>query len=74
MSQQAVERTLGQLLTDERLRERFLHRPAGGGPVVSPAAVGHRTGGAPRTLSLGVFSASLDPRMKGKYVYIEHTR
>jgi len=65
MSQHAVERTLGKLLTDESFRERFFTAPR-----VAAWAAGLRLtdielaalSGLPRS-ALRSFSASLDPRI-----------
>ena len=65
MTQHAVERTLGKLLTDESFRERFFTAPR-----VTAWAAGLRLSdielaalsGLPRS-ALRSFSASLDPRI-----------
>ena len=65
MSQDAVERTLGKLLTDESFRERFFTAPR-----VTAWTAGLRLSdielaglyGLSRS-ALGSFSASLDPRI-----------
>jgi len=65
MSQQAVERTLGKLLTDESFRERFLTAPR-----VAALQAGLRLSDIELTALSGLsraalcsFSASLDPRI-----------
>jgi hypothetical protein len=65
MSQQAVERTLGKLLTDESFRERFLTAPR-----VAALRAGLRLSDIELTALSGLsraalcsFSASLDPRI-----------
>ena len=65
MSQQAVEQTLGKLLTDESFRERFFTTPR-----ETASAAGLRLSdiellalSAISRSALGSFSASLDPRI-----------
>ena len=65
MSQEAVERTLGKLLTDERFRERFLTAPRvaalQAGLQLSDIELAALSGLSRSALSS--FSASLDPRI-----------
>lgn len=65
MSQQAVERTLGKLLTDESFRERFLTAPRKAalqaGLRLSEIELAALSGFSRSALRL--FSASLDPRI-----------
>jgi hypothetical protein len=65
MSQQAVERTLGKLLTDESFRERFLTAPRKAalqaGLRLSDIELAALSGFS--RSALRSFSASLDPRI-----------
>jgi hypothetical protein len=65
MSQDAVERTLGKLLTDESFRERFFRTPRetawGAGLRLSHVELAALSG-IPRP-ALCSFSATLDPRI-----------
>ena len=65
MSQQAVERTLGKLLTDESFRERFFTSPRetvwAAGLRLSDIELSALSGLSP--VALRSFSASLDPRI-----------
>jgi hypothetical protein len=65
MSQQAVERTLGKLLTDESFRERFLTAPRKAalqaGLRLSEIELAALSGFS--RSALRSFSASLDPRI-----------
>ena len=65
MSQHAVERTLGKLLTDESFRERFFTAPRetawAAGLRLSDIELAALSG-LPRS-ALRSFSASLDPRI-----------
>jgi hypothetical protein len=65
MSQQAVERTLGKLLTDESFRERFLTAPRKAalraGLRLSDIELAALSGFS--RAALRSFSASLDPRI-----------
>ena len=65
MSQQAVERTIGKLLTDESFRERFLTAPrkAALQAGLRLSDIEHAALSGLSRSALRLFSASLDPRI-----------